>query len=310
MQPISQENSWDKVSLMFSVELQQKIEAHIQYKDLYYVDYRDELATENLQKIIETWSIDDDNYIDFGYQQDSLNEIMKDIQKTFELDDDFIDEHDEEIRDIIYDKCSNDPLPDLIKNAWVQPIRLTAYSNYEGIRSDFDYSQWSWYEYSEGFKDIVDILQLDPQTLKKEMLSRGFKTQWAFPSKKSRLGKEYVSYKDFIDEINNSCSSCNLLTFVGLADVRDFLNHDRKKHPIITIPKGNSCWLFDNCQGSWSLIECTLLRDFTIDTATLHGEKSIYDSWNISIDSEGSGYSIDSVYGVTREFWGKEISVS
>lgn len=295
--------------MQLTQELRQKIEDHVQYKDLYYVDYRDELATENLQKIIETWSIDDDNYIDFDYQQDSLNEIMKDIQKTFELDDDFIDEHDEEIRDIIYDKCSNDPLPDLIKNAWVQPIRLTAYSNYEGIRSDFDYSQWSWYEYSEGFKDIVDILQLDPQTLKKEMLSRGLSTHGSFPTIKSRIGKEYVSYKDFIDEINNSCSSCNLLTFVGLADVRDFLTHG-KKHPIITIPKGNSCGLFDNCQGSWSLIECTLLRDFTIDTATLHGEKSIYDSWNISIDSEGSGYSIDSVYGVTREFWGKEISVS
>jgi len=296
--------------MQLTQELRQKIEAHVQHTDLYYVDYRDELSKENLQKIIETWSIDSDNYIDYDYESDSLAEIQGDIKKIFELDDDFMDEHDEEIRDIIYNKCSNDPLPDLIKNSWTQPIRVTAYSNYEGIRSDFDHSQWSWYEYSEGFKDIVDILMLDPQTLKKEMINRGFKTHGSFPSKKSRLGKEYVSYKDFIDELNNSCSSCNLLTFVGLTDVRDFLNHDRKKHPIITIPKGNSCGLFDNACGSWSLMECTLLRDFTIDTATLHGEKSIYDSWSISIDSEGSGYSIDSVYGVTREFWGKEISVS
>ncbi len=150
---------------------------------------------------------------------------------------------------------------------------------------------------------------LDPQTLKKALVSKGFKVSGSFPTIKSRIGKEYVSYSDFIQELNNTTSSCNLLTFVGLADVRDFLTHDKKK-TIITIPKGNSCGLFDSSCGGGSLIECTLLRDFTIDTATLHGEKSIYDSWSIDIDSQGNGYSIDSVYGVTRQFWGKEITVS
>lgn len=51
-----------------------------------------------------------------------------------------MDENDEDIAGIIYDKCSNDPIPDLIKNSGSQSIRVTAYSNYEGIRSDYTHS--------------------------------------------------------------------------------------------------------------------------------------------------------------------------
>jgi len=96
-------------------ELRQKIEDHIEYKELYYVDYRDELDDENLQKIIDTGSIDFDIYA--YYEDDSYIQILKDIEKTFNLSEEFIEEHEDELRDIIYTKCSNDPLPDLIKNA-------------------------------------------------------------------------------------------------------------------------------------------------------------------------------------------------
>ncbi len=98
-------------------ELRPKIEDHIKYHDLYYIDYRDELDDENLQKIIDTGSIDFDLYIDSGYEHDSYIEILKDIKKTFDLSEEFLEEHEDELRDIIYTKCSNDPLPDLIKNA-------------------------------------------------------------------------------------------------------------------------------------------------------------------------------------------------
>ena len=292
----------------FTTELRQKIEDHIQHyiqlHDLYYIDYRDELSKDNLQKIIETWSLDSD---DLYTEYDSYIEILKDIEKTFDLSEEFLEEHRDELTDNIYIKCANATLPDLIKNAWPQSVRLTAYSNYEGIRSDYDYQSFTGYEYSEGFKDIVDILSLDPQTLKKTLVAKGFKVSWSFPTIKSRIGKEYVSYSDFIQELNNTTSSCNLLTFVWLVDARDFFTHD-KPCTRITIPRGNSCGLFDSFQGGWSLIECTLLRDFTIDIATLHGPSS-YDNWSLDIDDQGNGYSIDSVYGVTREFWWKEISI-
>jgi len=35
-------------------ELREKIENHIRFTDLYYVDYRDELSTENMQSIIKS----------------------------------------------------------------------------------------------------------------------------------------------------------------------------------------------------------------------------------------------------------------
>lgn len=117
MQSITPENSQGKTLLTFSVELRQKIEDHIKFHDLYYVDYRDELDDENLQKIIDTGSIDFDLYIDSDYEYDSYIEILKDIEKTFDLSEEFLEENEDELRDIIYTKCSNDPLPDLIKNA-------------------------------------------------------------------------------------------------------------------------------------------------------------------------------------------------
>lgn len=100
-----------------TLELRQKIEEYIKFHDLYYVDYRDELDDENLQKIIDTGSIDFDLYIDSDYEYDSYIEILKDIEKEFDLSEEFLEENEDELRDIIYTKCSNDPLPDLIKNA-------------------------------------------------------------------------------------------------------------------------------------------------------------------------------------------------
>lgn len=120
-------------------ELIEQIKTDIKYSDLYYVDYRDELSTENLQKIIKTGSLYEEDYMDSDYEYDSYFEILKDIKKTFDLSEEFLEEYEDELRDIIYTKCSNDPLPDLIKNSGSQPVRLTAYSNYEGIRSDYDH---------------------------------------------------------------------------------------------------------------------------------------------------------------------------
>lgn len=98
-------------------DLRDKIANHIKYHDLYYVDYRDELDPENLQKIIDTGSIDFDLYIDSDYEWESYRSILDDVQKTFDLSEEFLEENEDELRDIIYTKCSNDPLPDLIKNA-------------------------------------------------------------------------------------------------------------------------------------------------------------------------------------------------
>ena len=120
----------------FSEELVQKIKDHIKHHELIYVDYRDSFD-ENLdvaQDIIDTGHSDKiwDWFIDS--ESDSCGEILKEIQNEFELSEDFLEEHADKLRDIIYDTCSNDPVPDLCRNTGSVPIRLEALSNYEGFR--------------------------------------------------------------------------------------------------------------------------------------------------------------------------------
>lgn len=270
--------------------------------DLYYVDYNDKLDTEELQKIMDTWYASED-ILDNWETNDHSIAIQTMEELGLDTDD---DEMIEQVRDIIIDNCSNNPIPQLIKNAGPQPVRLSAYSNFEGIQSA--YSIWqSGFEYSDGLKQIIDILKINPAALKKALLEKGYKTLGAFPNLKARDTQAYIPLADFINELENITTDCNLLTLVGLADIRDFYTDEKQKNKIVTFPKGNSLGLFDGACGGGSLIECTLLRDFTVDISKLHGPTK-YDSWSLSIDSQESGYSIDETYGVTREFWGSEIS--
>ncbi len=302
----------------FSEELVQKIKDHIKHHELIYVDYRDSFD-ENLdiaQEIIDTGHSDkiSDWYDDNPY---ALDEIRCDIITHFsdEYPEEFFDDYFDTITDIIYDTCSNDPVPDLCKNTGSVPIRLEALSNYEGFRWDYNIRD---YEYSldDGFTQIVDLLMLDPQTLKKKMMERGYSCIGKWPTIKSRIWKEYVLYDEFITELNNTTSNCNCLTFVGTADLRDFYNCTRYggekewEKIIVTIPKGNSCGLFDSGCGGWSLIEMELLRDFTVDVTAQWGD-SCYDCWRFGIDDKKAidWYSINDVYGVTKRFYGSEISV-
>lgn len=304
-------------TMEFSEELVQKIKDHIKHHELIYVDYRDSFD-ENLdvaQEIIDTGHSDKiwDWYND--HEWDSTREILEDIQKEFDLSDDDMEEAHDRLVEIIQDTCSNDPVPDLCNNTGSVPIRLEALSNYEGFRWDYNIRD---YEYSldDGFTQIVDLLMLDPQTLKKKMMERGYSCIGKWPTIKSRIWKEYVLYDEFITELNNTTSNCNCLTFVGTADLRDFYNCTRYggekewEKIIVTIPKGNSCGLFDSGCGGWSLVEMELLRDFTVDVTSQWGDSSC-DVWRFGIDDDKAigWYSINDVYGVTKQFYGSEISV-
>lgn len=284
---------------------QDKIDAvknAIKYNELYYVDYNDELDAVNLQCIIDTGYPKDDMY---EYWETDAHSIALEAMRECELEDsENSDDILEQVTEIVYECCSNDPIPQLIQNAGAQPVRLTAYSNYEGVRSGYSNSK-SGYEYSEGLKQVVDILNINPAMLKKELISKGEKCIWLYPNKKARDSKEYVSVASLVSELQNTTSECNLLTFVGLVDAWDF--YGKEVCTKVTFPKGNSAWLIDTMSGGGSLIECTLLRDFTVDTSKLH-DLSTCDTWALSIDSQGGWYSIDSIYWVSGEFWGKEIS--
>lgn len=284
---------------------------------LYYVDYNDNLDEhlDLLQECIEAKNFDtlyekiDEWYIGSSdYEFDNiLNELKEDIEYTFDIEDasEILEEFEDEIRDAIYERDSSDILGDLLSNTSNIPLRVTMYSNYDCINSHwFETSGNGGYSYKESyFGAMVDTLKLNPKKVKELLKSKGINTFGSFPNLKARDGKEYVSYQDFWQELENSSCGANLLTFVTCIEASDILKLESLSK--IRIPKGNNVGLFSSFQGGGSVIEMGLLKDFDIDLSK-HGLTK-YDTFVIEIDK--GTYSINNVYGVTSNFWGNTIEI-
>lgn len=109
-----------------TISVDQIIELLPKRVSLYYVDYRDDLSgsldkvqaaihgdPEDLDSIFMDW----DTWESVKYV---LNELKSDIQTTFEIDEDeaqeLMDEHEDAIRNEIYDRDDSTPLKDLLRN--------------------------------------------------------------------------------------------------------------------------------------------------------------------------------------------------
>ena len=179
--------------------------------------------------------------------------------------------------------------------------------NYDCINSCWLESQGG-YRYKESyFGDMIDTLHLNPAKVKKALTEKGYTVYGRFPNKKYRDGKEQVSYEDFCQELENSCCGANLLTYIGLVNLRDLYDADFKIKEVI-IPKGNTCGLFSSMYGGGSLIEMELKSDVRIrlDKARKDGY-----GFRLRLDNERSEYdcSIKHVYGVCDSFFGKQVSI-
>lgn len=287
---------------------------------LYYVDYRDSLDehTNLIQKCIDNKSADalyeaiDEWYLDSPhYEFESLNkELISDICKKFKIEEEQAEEIIEEYRDLIeehyYSVDDSNVLKDLVRNSRSIAVRIPLYSNYDCINSHYFEGGYAYKE--SYFGDMVDVLNLNPAKVKKMLLENDVECYGTFPNYKHREGKELVSYADFWQELENSSCGANLLVFVGKLSIQSLIesNFELKE---ITIPKGNNCGLFSDFQGGGSVIEMELQKDFTIKL-DVPRKKNLakYDSFSLLID-ETNGYSINEVYGVSREFWGNEIII-
>lgn len=287
---------------------------------LYYVDYNDSL--DNHTKLIQE-CIDDKN-CDALYEAtnewyeeqpfyafESLdNELISDICNRFEIEEEeaeeIFEEFRDEIRDHYYDVDDSDVLKDLVRNSNSINIRIPLYSNYDCINSHYFENGYTYKE--SYFGDMVDVLNLNPAKVKKMLLENDVKCYGSFPNYKNRDGKEYVSYADFWQELQNSSCGANLLVFVGKVDIQTLIDNNFELKEV-TIPRGNNCGLFSDFQGGGSVIEMELQKDFTIklDVPRKKGLTK-YDSFSLLID-EANGYSINSVYGVSNEFFGNEITI-
>ena len=116
---------------------------------LYYVDYRDSLdeSTKVLQKCITNQNKDylyemiHDWYIDGADIEHYLKELKSDIERKYNIDDaDYImDEYQDEIRDILYDRDDFDIIGDLMRKT--SKIIMFYDTGYE-----MESESWNWNE--------------------------------------------------------------------------------------------------------------------------------------------------------------------
>jgi hypothetical protein len=285
---------------------------------LLYVDYRTDLRS-NLDCIakcleakncsalfdrVDEWCDDNRDTSVTGIMEDLKKELVRMGYKKWEAEK-FFEENDEDIRSIIYSRDDSDPLPDLLRNTDKIPVRIELLSVYDCINSHWLESDGGYGYDSSYFGDMVDALNLNPYEVEKVLLAHGEKVTGYFPDKRSRNGKEQVSYESFYEELENACCGANLLTYTARMDSKEFVDSAFHFTEII-IPKGNKCGLYSSMQGGGSLMEMELKEDVKLSV-----KAEGYPRFRLEVEQSGNGYdySIGQTYGVDDSFFGKPLRI-
>ena len=268
-------------------------------------DYRDTLSDKQIEKLFSNKRIIEGLYeigesimeSNLDYQSDLEYELVKEVIKEFELDEDSY-EHDkyedfiEEVKQLVYDNLEvNYDFDSLLKDTDVNVVAVL-YSNYDCQSSNY----CSTYSYEPSyFQDMIDFLNINPQEFKK--LAKGrLALSGNFPNIKSRTGKSVVDINSFIRELENN-SSPSLFIFVNRMSAKeaiDLLSVQEKDNPkqYLTVKKGTMCGLFCHWQGGGSMMECEVIQDSMIKT---YKDKYTY----VELDEEHvrHSYTLSQVYG-------------
>lgn len=107
---------------MLTKEQQDIVIEAIKFHEIYYVDYRDDmshLSWDEWLELIREWYLERD--ITENWETD-ITWIMDEAYKALDIEDRDDDELREEIQDLIYEHCSNDPMDQLLRNTRHQNI--------------------------------------------------------------------------------------------------------------------------------------------------------------------------------------------
>lgn len=262
-------------------------------------------SCESLEEKVYNWY----NESEWTAVCEAIGKLKEKSIKQYGFDEDvvdaFFDEHEDEIRDEIYNRNDSNVMKELISNTDDIPIRVEMLSNNDCINSNWFESQCG-YRYDESyFGDMIDSLNLNPAKVKKLLIGHGYKVYGRFPNRKSRDGKEQVSYEQFYEEMLNSCCSANLLVYIGKVSLKDLYDANFSLKEVI-IPKGNCCGLFSSTFGGGSLLEMELKQDVPLKLKRKNGC-----DYRFRLDAERSkyDYSIQHVYGVDDSFFGNTVSL-
>lgn len=288
---------------------------------LVYTDYRDTLGgyPKEIQECIDSnndchlydtvLSMYDEAIHDNSIEEfeELVKQIEKDVkyEKYWEVLPNF--NNSDSFWGVIYaiqDRNESEPLKECLGRTEMR-CRIELNSNYESLASNWDTG--NTYSYDGYFKQMVDLLCLNPANIKKEFLKSGLYVTGRWPNLKSRDGKEVVKYEDLAQEMAHQTSYCRL-TFMTMLPLKSLYDNNFETPEYIIIPKGNDCGMYSSWVGGGSLLEMTLQRDLKIPYKKMLGANN-YDNMRILVDERGAGNGdcIDEVYGLIRECWGKEL---
>jgi hypothetical protein len=287
---------------------------------LVYTDYRDTLedSAALIEKCMQNHSldalVDEDRFVSTQYEAayKELDEIENRVKNnpSHKHFSDYIDlwiekqSNTESIIDAILERDSSDPLKEMIERTKFR-ARVELYSKYDCQVSSVGLNHI--HHYYGYFKDMVDLLCLNPAKLQQVFNEYGFTTEGIWPDIPDR--NPAVRYQDFAVEIENQIYTC-LFVFLGMFPLNTMYGNCFRDYEKIIIPKGNKCGMFSSWHGCGSCFEMELIRDLEVPKRI--PEKTEYDGCEIIIDEKGcgTGFCIDEVYGMDRSVWGKELIVA
>lgn len=249
-----------------------------------------------------------DYYFDTEYDQ--VKQVMQELKNkcigqgyTLEHTEDFFETYEGDIRDEIQNRDDSNILAQLLRNTDNRPICIQMHSNFDCINSHYFEQSYSYYD--SYFGDMVNRLNLNPHEVEKIFKENNIEYEGHFPDMPERNGHEFVSYSQFAEEISNSVSPANLLTFMAVINIEELLKADFCIGQI-TIPKGNCCGLYSPTQGGGSLMEMELQKDLTLSLSSIAN----YDYIRVVFDADTDcHYALKDIYGVIDHFFGNPTTI-
>jgi len=254
-----------------------------------YWDYNDKLSDEQVIKIITDedglYEVQDeiyDNNIDYIY------EIVADRITSYceENDLELTEEEQEDLKQLCEENFDFN-INGLLRNSETR-MRLTLNNNYDIV---------SFNEYRKGdfFKNI-----------KKDFVVKEF----------MRVFKGKYNKADFEEELNNVFDYGNFTFYFKVSGEEILKLREQILKGFIELREGLSFGLFDNFNGSGSLMEMELTKSIKLNLKDwrfmndreeiLNGIENKYTDvgyWKVSINGDSEGYGLDEVYGLSGESW-------
>ena len=172
---------------------------------LIYTDYRENYdnSGELIQKCLDAKSDEAlfDNDWEFDSRRTGSEYALKTVQDKILSDstykhlhpsiEDWLEDNKDEILEIIEDRDTSKPYEEILGRSKIYG-RATLFTNYDCFPHNYDMN--NTYYYDEYFKDMVDLLCLNPAKVKQVFNQKGISTIGKWPNKPKRNGKEAVRY--------------------------------------------------------------------------------------------------------------------